>query len=122
MSPGATAARPPEPVEQGSADGPRRDHCHAETARGRDRSWTAQRAVERGLEIISEASRHIPDNIKTETSDMPWHQIAAIGNLLRHDYQRVESRLIWNIVTDHLPQLEAVVRHLMTVLARRDEP
>jgi uncharacterized protein with HEPN domain len=46
-----------------------------------------QRALERGPEIISEASRHIPDDLKAPVPDIPWRQIAAIGNLLRHEYQ-----------------------------------
>jgi hypothetical protein len=36
-----------------------------------------QRAVERGLEIMSEASRHIPDDLKALAPDIPWRQIAA---------------------------------------------
>ena len=42
--------------------------------------WTVQRAVEHGLEIISEASRHIPEDLRALTPDVPWRQIAAIGN------------------------------------------
>jgi uncharacterized protein with HEPN domain len=44
-----------------------------------------------GLEIISEASRHIPDDLKELAPDIPWRQIAAIGNLLRHEYQRTKA-------------------------------
>jgi len=55
-------------------------------------SWIMQRAVERGLEVISEASRHVPGDLKTPTPDIPWRQIAAIGNLLRHEYQRADVR------------------------------
>jgi len=58
-----------------------------------------QRAVERGLEIISEATRHIPDDYKALAPEIPWPQIAAIGNLLRHEYQRADNSAIWNIVT-----------------------
>jgi uncharacterized protein with HEPN domain len=40
-------------------------------------SWLMQRAVERGLEIVSEASRGIPDELKAEFPDVPWHQISV---------------------------------------------
>jgi uncharacterized protein with HEPN domain len=40
-------------------------------------SWAMQRAVQRGLEIISEASRHVPDELKALAPDIPWRQIAA---------------------------------------------
>jgi len=48
-------------------------------------SWGMQRAVERGLEIISDASRSISDELKQTEAAIPWRQIAAIGNLLRHE-------------------------------------
>jgi uncharacterized protein with HEPN domain len=83
--------------------------------------WGKQRAVERGLEIISEASRHIPDDRKALAPDVPWRQIAAIGNLLRHEYQRADSVLIWNIVVEHLPRLaEAVNRMIQVAEAEHD--
>lgn len=66
-----------------------------------------QKATERGLEIISEASRSLPPELKVLASEVPWPEIAGIGNILRHDYQRVESRIIWNIVGKHLPVLTA---------------
>jgi len=76
-------------------------------------NWGMQRAVERGLEIISEASRHIPDDRKASEPDIPWWQIAAIGNLLRHEYQRADSSLVWNIVIEHLPRLGEAVDRLI---------
>ncbi len=39
-----------------------------------------RKAVERCVEIVSEASRNIPDALKTKFPDQPWHEIAAIGN------------------------------------------
>jgi uncharacterized protein with HEPN domain len=60
-------------------------------------SWGMQRAVERGLEIISEASRHVPDDLKALALHIPWRQIGAIGNLLRHEYQRTDVMATWNI-------------------------
>jgi len=60
--------------------------------------WVTRRAVERGLEIISEASRHLPASIKHANAAVPCNQIVGIGNVLRHDYQRVEDRLVWNVI------------------------
>lgn len=41
-------------------------------------------AIERCIEIISEASRHIPAQIKAEHASVPWQNVADIGNVLRH--------------------------------------
>ncbi len=75
-------------------------------------AWGMQRAVERGLEIISEASRHLPPDLTASEPDIPWRQIAAIGNLLRHEYQRADPNAVWNIVQLHLPALKAALERL----------
>ena len=76
-------------------------------------SWQIQRATERGLEIISEASRALSDEVKVAAPEIPWRQIAALGNILRHEYQRVEPALIWNIAQDHLTDLHKAVERLL---------
>src|SRR5437762_12035974 len=50
-----------------------------------------QLGVERCLEIISEASRHVPEDIKLRYNAVPWRRIADIGNRLRHAYHAVSS-------------------------------
>jgi uncharacterized protein with HEPN domain len=75
-----------------------------------------KRAVEREIEIISEASRRIPKKLKAAEADIPWQQIAGIGNVLRHDYEVVADPMVWNVVQEHLPLLEAAVRRLLARL------
>lgn len=70
--------------------------------------WEAQWIVERGLEIISEASRRLPDELKTRHRDIPWSRIAAIGNVLRHEYHRVAAPIVWQTVREQLGLLAAV--------------
>lgn len=82
------------------------------------RSWSMQRAIERGLEIISEASRGVDGEAKARFTDVPWDQIAGIGNILRHEYHRVEPLIIWNITRTHLGALTLAVRRM---LAEGDE-
>ena len=62
--------------------------------------------MERGIEIISEASRHLGRDLKAQHKDVRWKDIAGIGNILRHDYQRIDAAIIWKAVKDHLPPLE----------------
>lgn len=76
-------------------------------------SWVMQRAVERALEIISEASRGVPDRSKLLFPSVPWSEIAGIGNILRHEYHRVEPLIIWNITASHLPTLAHAVEALL---------
>jgi len=66
-----------------------------------------QRAVERCIEVISEASRHIPDEVKGKHPQIPWNDVAGIGNIFRHEYHNVAARIVWDTVRVHLPLLHA---------------
>lgn len=72
----------------------------------RDRRWLVERAVE----IISQASRHLTDEMKTRHPQIPWQRVAGIGNVLRHEYARVAPDVIWAIAHEHLPELDRVCR------------
>ena len=52
---------------------------------------------ERFIEIISEASRHIPVELKSKCPTIEWNHIAAIGNILRHAYDLIDVNIIWKI-------------------------
>jgi uncharacterized protein with HEPN domain len=66
-------------------------------------------AVTRCLEIISEASRRLPEEMKARYPSIPWKDIAGAGNIYRHDYEDVAAKLVWDTVQLALPQLQAVV-------------
>jgi uncharacterized protein with HEPN domain len=68
-----------------------------------------QYAVIRCLEIISEASRRLPDEVKSRHLQIPWRNIAGAGNVYRHDYEDVAARLIWETVQLALPALRAAI-------------
>jgi uncharacterized protein with HEPN domain len=64
----------------------------------------ARRAVERCIEIVSEASRRLPPDLKSRYPAIPWQKMAGIGNVLRHDYDAVNNATIWHAATvDLLP-------------------
>jgi uncharacterized protein with HEPN domain len=77
-----------------------------------------KRGVEREIEIISEASRRVPRKLRDSEPAIAWREIAGIGNVLRHEYQIVSDPIVWNIVHEHLPTLEAAVQR---ILRRLDE-
>ena len=75
-----------------------------------ENDWQRQWLVERGVEIISEASRHLPDNLKARNPEIPWQKVAGIGNVLRHNYERIAAPILWKMVQVDLPILEKVCR------------
>ncbi|MEQ9642580.1 MAG: DUF86 domain-containing protein [Alphaproteobacteria bacterium] len=77
-------------------------------------------SVERGIEIISEASRHIPDDLKARHPEVPWRNVAGIGNVLRHEYMEVADDAVWAVVQDHLPMLRAAVLAMIAAVEREE--
>jgi uncharacterized protein with HEPN domain len=72
--------------------------------------WQAQWLVERGLEIISEASRHLSDDLKNRHAHIPWTKVAGIGNVLRHNYERIAAPVLWKLVQSDLGDLDEACR------------
>jgi uncharacterized protein with HEPN domain len=68
--------------------------------------------VERNIEIISEASRRLPDDDKAAEADIPWREIAGIGNIIRHDYGIVRPDILWGVLTQRLAPLKRAMERL----------
>jgi uncharacterized protein with HEPN domain len=66
-------------------------------------------AVTRCLEIISEASRRVLASFKATHPHIPWANIAAAGNIYRHEYEQVLELRIWRTVRDHLEPIRQIV-------------
>ena len=66
-------------------------------------------AATRALEIISEASRRLPDGLRDRHPYLPWRSIRDVGNFYRHQYDNVAASYVWETVTIHLPPLLAAV-------------
>jgi uncharacterized protein with HEPN domain len=86
---------------------------------GRDER--TQDAVVRCLEILSEASRRVPDAIRARHADVPWSRIAGIGNILRHEYRSVSPDIVWRVTRENLSDLKAACLEIRKEL-RRGKP
>jgi len=69
-------------------------------------------AVERKLQILSEAAIRLGDEAERRCPEIPWRDIRGIGNQLRHAYERIDSSTIWNAIADLPPLKAAVIRAL----------
>lgn len=78
--------------------------------------WLLRLAVQRALEIISEASRHLPDDLLALAPDIPWKQIHGIGNVLRHEYHKIADDVIWAVLERHLKPLAAAIQLMRKTL------
>jgi len=72
-----------------------------------------QDAVIRRLEIIGEAVKGLPEELRAKYPDTPWSDIAGARDIMIHEYFRVDLELAWQMLQDELPALAAEVRTIL---------
>ena len=72
-----------------------------------------QDAVVRNLEIIGEAARSLPEDMKAITTTVDWRKIIGLRNLLIHEYFGISLPIIWDVISNKLHDLEAECAMLM---------
>jgi len=63
-------------------------------------------AVIRNLEVIGEASSHLPSEVQEQYEDVPWDMMKGIRNILAHEYFGIDLEIIWKTVKEDLPILK----------------
>jgi uncharacterized protein with HEPN domain len=79
-------------------------------------SYGLRRITERAIQIVSEAARALPEELRARYPDEPWADIIAIGNPLRHEYHRIDDKVLWETATVDLPKLQAVILRMIAEL------
>jgi uncharacterized protein with HEPN domain len=67
-------------------------------------------AVLRNLEVIGEAVKRVPDNIREQYEEVEWKKIAGLRDILIHQYFGIDAEIIWDVVSNKLPVLEKQIR------------
>ena len=75
-----------------------------------------QDGVVRNLEIIGEAVKNIPEEIKDSEQDMGWKKIAGLRDILIHAYFGIDVDIVWDIVKNKVPELKKKVLKLLDEL------
>lgn len=71
-----------------------------------------QDATIRNLEILGEAAKKIPDEIKIAYSDVEWKKVAGLRDILIHDYFGIDTVIIWDVIQNKLPSLQELLRKI----------
>jgi len=72
-----------------------------------------QDAVIRNLEIIGEAARIIPDDVRDKAAEIEWYKIIALRNILIHEYFGVNLKIVWDVIQNKLDAVEHTCRGLL---------
>ena len=69
-------------------------------------------AVIRKFEIIGEATKNLPEDMKNQHSQIPWKEIAGMRDKLIHAYSEVDLKLVWMTIKQRLPELKSVIKKI----------
>jgi len=76
---------------------------------GFKRDYKTVDAVIRNFEIIGEAAKNIPDEIKEKYQDVPWDEMYSLRNRISHAYFGIDYEIIWEIISSYLPENKAQI-------------
>lgn len=72
-----------------------------------------QDAIVRRLQIIGEAVKYIPDEIKSSHPEIEWKKIAGARDIFVHEYFGVKLERVWDTIVNDLPGLKAQIKKLL---------
>jgi uncharacterized protein with HEPN domain len=72
-------------------------------------------AVIRNFEIIGEASKNIPDVIKSKYPAIPWAEMYLLRNKVTHEYFGIDYEIIWDVAYNHLPENKSQIERIIEV-------
>ena len=70
-------------------------------------------AVIRSLEVLGEATKHIPAAVRRRHPDIPWKSMAAMRDVLIHNYMGVDLKTVWKVASERLPELKPVIEKFL---------
>ncbi len=71
-------------------------------------------AVVRSLEVLGEAAKRIPENLRAKAPDVPWRYMAGMRDKLIHEYFSVDIRIVWTVIKEELPPLRPSIFNLLS--------
>ena len=72
----------------------------------------------RHLQIIGEAARALPEDVRERAPDVPWPKIIGMRNVLVHGYFGVETALVWDAATRDVPALRPAIERLLSEMEK----
>jgi uncharacterized protein with HEPN domain len=66
-------------------------------------------AVIRNLEIMGEAAKHVPAEIREQVDGLEWRKLTGLRDVLAHAYFGIDDDILWNVVSTKVPEVQRIV-------------
>jgi len=83
-------------------------------------SHTLQDAVLRNLQVMAESTQRLSETAKAKQPDIEWRKIAALRNILAHDYLGIDLDTVWDITQRDVPELKRAAEEILSASQERD--
>ncbi|HYN44671.1 MAG TPA: DUF86 domain-containing protein [Candidatus Limnocylindrales bacterium] len=70
-------------------------------------------AVVKKIEIIGEAIKNIPNDVRVKHKEIPWKDIVGMRNKITHSYFKIDYEIVWNVVKVKLPALKIQIEQVL---------
>lgn len=70
-------------------------------------------AVVRNFEVIGEAAKNIPQDLRSSHKEIPWKEMAGMRDKVIHEYFGVDLKIVWKTIKSSLPQLKKIIKTLL---------
>lgn len=93
------------------------EHIERYTSRGRsqfEQDELIQSWFTRHLQILGEAARLLPEDVRKLAPEVPWQKMIGMRHILVHDYFRIDTEIVWQVVEKELPPLKRSLQDLLS--------
>ena len=70
-------------------------------------------AVVRSLEVMGEAAKRVPDDVRQRYPDVPWKRMTGMRDKLIHEYSGVDLEIVWGVVKTELPPVKPLIEQIL---------
>ncbi len=85
------------------------------------KDWIIVDAIIRNLEIIGEAAKHLPKDLKQKYADIEWKKIIGLRDVLIHEYFGINHKILWDIIKNKIPELREQIKAITENIGDKDK-